>query len=621
MARSNGGIIGKKNQTSFGKITTVKTSSADSAATTQPGTRLVDYAVIGGAGSGGNNVGGGGGSGGVVYRQNIPVCGNTALGAVVIGAGGTAPVSPGNNQGTNGADSTFVIEGGTVTAKGGGGGGGLGGPGNDPGPVEVAQAGGSGGGAASRYPPGDHDQSGGATTQGSQPGISGSSGFGFAGGNSNSTCCLYSGGGGGAGAIGVVGNNCSPEKSGDGGAGKNLSGSFGTAVGVCGVFAGGGGGGHYTDAKVGIGGSGGGGVGGGNNNPNKLAVAGTANTGSGGGGVAGLTSNSTTKAGNGGSGVVIVKELDKASGVWNLRSQFAARKQGIWPKLTLSYDLNYLVVAGGGGGPGGGAGGYRTSGFGPSPLRGSALTFSGIEPGATFPVTIGAGGGAKGSASTFSPAVNTITSAGGGDGASATSGCKTGGSGGGARVYPPEGAIVQAGAGNTPPTDPSQGNAGGSLTFTGSIGPQGGATIGFSGGGGATAAAAAVTFANNFTLSSGSLNGGAGAPNVILGPDTSYAGGGGGFLQSGASFVAAGCGGAGGGAPGNSGCLNGAANTGGGGGSRFGVADGEGGSGIVVIRGPSARTFAVSPCTNAISTHPGGDKIAKFTVSGVLTVT
>ena len=46
-----------------------------------------------------------------------------------------------------------------------------------------------------------------------------------------------------------------------------------------------------------------------------------------------------------------------------------------------------------------------------------------------------------------------------------------------------------------------------------------------------------------------------------------------------------------------------------------------GGSGIVVVRGPSARTFAVSPCTNQISTHPGGDKIAKFTVSGVLTVT
>jgi len=40
----------------------------------------------------------------------------------------------------------------------------------------------------------------------------------------------------------------------------------------------------------------------------------------------------------------------------------------------------------------------------------------------------------------------------------------------------------------------------------------------------------------------------------------------------------------------------------------------------LMVRGPSARTFAVTPCTNAISTHPGGDKIATFTVSGTLTV-
>ena len=45
-----------------------------------------------------------------------------------------------------------------------------------------------------------------------------------------------------------------------------------------------------------------------------------------------------------------------------------------------------------------------------------------------------------------------------------------------------------------------------------------------------------------------------------------------------------------------------------------------GGSGLVVVRGPSAVTFAVSPGTNSTSTHPGGDKIATFTVSGTLTV-
>ena len=49
---------------------------------------------------------------------------------------------------------------------------------------------------------------------------------------------------------------------------------------------------------------------------------------------------------------------------------------------------------------------------------------------------------------------------------------------------------------------------------------------------------------------------------------------------------------------------------------------GNGGSGIVVIRGPSAVAFAGSPCCAFTgSTHPGGDKIAKFTASGTLVVT
>ena len=33
----------------------------------------------------------------------------------------------------------------------------------------------------------------------------------------------------------------------------------------------------------------------------------------------------------GGSGVVIVKELNKASGVWNLKTQFQKRKENTWP--------------------------------------------------------------------------------------------------------------------------------------------------------------------------------------------------------------------------------------------------------------------------------------------------
>ena len=46
-----------------------------------------------------------------------------------------------------------------------------------------------------------------------------------------------------------------------------------------------------------------------------------------------------------------------------------------------------------------------------------------------------------------------------------------------------------------------------------------------------------------------------------------------------------------------------------------------GGSGIVVVRGPSAVTFTGSPCAAfTASTHPGGDKIGKFTASGTLTI-
>ena len=118
------------------------------------------------------------------------------------------------------------------------------------------------------------------------------------------------------------------------------------------------------------------------------------------------------------------------------------------------------------------------------------------------------------------------------------------------------------------------------------------------------------------------MAGGAGAPNTILGPDTSYAGGGGGTNES--SGGPGGAGGGGAGAGGNSGSngVAGTANTGGGGGSGNDSPDGaNGGSGIVVVRGPSAVTFAGTPCCAFTgSTHPGGDKIAKFTANGTLTI-
>ncbi len=69
----------------------------------------------------------------------------------------------------------------------------------------------------------------------------------------------------------------------------------------------------------------------------------------------------------------------------------------------------------------------------------------------------------------------------------------------------------------------------------------------------------------------------------------------------------------------------GTVNTGGGGGGTqycfVNGSGGNGGSGIVIVRGPSEIAFSASPGPSAtISTHPGGDKLAKFTASGTLTI-
>ena len=103
------------------------------------------------------------------------------------------------------------------------------------------------------------------------------------------------------------------------------------------------------------------------------------------------------------------------------------------------------------------------------------------------------------------------------------------------------------------------------------------------------------------------------------------AGGGGGYTQLGGGAVAFGTGGTGGGQPGNTpcGCRNGTVNTGGGAGNSYSGGGGTGGSGIVIVRAPSAVTFAVSPGTNTVATcvGPSNDTVATFTVSGTNTLT
>jgi len=289
-----------------------------------------------------------------------------------------------------------------------------------------------------------------------------------------------------------------------------------------------------------------------------------------------------------------------------------------------SNTVDYLVIAGGasGGtrGGGGGAGGYRESSgaasgcYTVSPLGAcvSALPVSAT----TYPITVGAGGapnpgpdpitfsngkGNPGSNSVFS----TITSAGGGGGGAGhpnpAPNCEpheglAGGSGGGGVGHPTNLPLSFAGAGNTPPVSPPQGNPGGKGTD---------AIITFHGSGGGGGAGASGSDASPLLVSptpgsapenlpyfpgcgpGSSGPGGNGATSSITGSPVTRAGGGGGGMN--ASFGQTTGGSGGGGAGGYPACqpgVAGTANTGsGGGGSQSGThSTGAGGKGIVIIR-------------------------------------
>ena len=207
-----------------------------------------------------------------------------------------------------------------------------------------------------------------------------------------------------------------------------------------------------------------------------------------------------------------------------------------------------------------------------------------------------------------------ITGSGGGRSGGQSGPGGPGGSGGGSGLY-----SSTKGCGNVPPFDPPQGNDGGAQPGPSAAPASGGNT---SGGGGATAAGGSFP---------ASQAGGAGAPNLINCGGvpgfsiTTFSGGGGGGGPVGSG---GGSGGAGGGGNGGTSATDGTANTGGGAGGRSnqpcgvpGFSTGmSGGSGVVIVRTPSKASLSVSPGTNATATHPGGDKIAVFTVSGTLTI-
>ena len=320
----NGGVQGVSNATTpFTNPATVTNVTATGTFTTQPGTTLLDYLVVGGGGGGGAGYGGGGAGGGYVTsfccscRGQLTVTGATGY-PVTIGAKGVGGVTGGPaplKKGGCGPDSVVVMSPVTVTATGGGGGGG---EGNEPG-----KTGGSGGGGAGAL---------GCGGAGNTPPLSPVQGF--AGGTAGPNSKYAGGGGGGASAVGVDGTT--PGQAGPGGNGKpnTISPSYPGGT----VFGGGGGGATYSGCGPGCGGTGGGGdAGNTSGSPGCPAAPGCPGTdGLGGGGGAGgfdpVAGHHT--GGTGGDGVVIIKEVGAtgftAPGVWPQKAQYDNAVAGTW---------------------------------------------------------------------------------------------------------------------------------------------------------------------------------------------------------------------------------------------------------------------------------------------------
>ena len=326
--RTNGSITGKKNKASGGgnAVTNYGFSGTHNI---QPRTTEVDVLVVAGGGGGGAQ-GGGGGAGGFRDLKNEPVVGGTAI-AVTVGAGGVGgyfggPVPASDITPTSGGDSVFANPINPITSTGGGRGGGR----QSPGGLAAANGGSGGGGGSAGLGSGFTDAGSGTASQGNDGG---------AGRGSDNT------GGAGGGGAGAAGTTVLPGN-GDGGGSSNQGnfgqpggiGAYTTITGFSKIFAGGGGGTGNTDSTAlnvsgGHGGAGGGGQGRNGAEPNGVAGSGGEGQGGGGGSSSqpGNKASPAARSGGGGSGTVIVKEKDKANGVFNMNAQFNANKVGQWP--------------------------------------------------------------------------------------------------------------------------------------------------------------------------------------------------------------------------------------------------------------------------------------------------
>ena len=282
-----------------------------------------------------------------------------------------------------------------------------------------------------------------------------------------------------------------------------------------------------------------------------------------------------------------------------------------------AYNIDYLLAAGGGGGGnndggGGGAGGLLES------------TITSIASGNTLTITIGSGGAGaltgnyqayQGSDSVISSAAITdITAIGGGAGDTnnTLAADRDGGSGGGAKHSSTVVGLGTAGQGNNGGTGlGSPYYAGGGGGGAGAVGANASTTSAGAGGAGLVTTIISATNAN--TSSVGEVAG-----------SSVYFAGGGGAGEEGISGNAFGAGGIGGGGDGNStaNAEDGAANTGGGGGGAGYTGAhynaGSGGSGVCILKIPTAKYSSSSTGSPDVYTE-GNYTILVFKTSGSYT--
>ncbi len=558
----------------------------------------VEYLVIAGGGGGGSSTGvqysSGGGAGG--YRSSAT--GETS--------GGGAAAESKLSLLTNTVYSVTIGAGGAATAQG-----------SDSTLIGITSLGG-GRGRGDSFGPGYSGGSGSGGTKVSNVGGAGTAGQGYAGGwgsSSGSYSDSAAGGGGGAGGIGMA-------YASDWFTNSPLAGGDGKQSAITGTLtwyaAGGCGAGYYSGGRTN-------GIGGGT--PDQKD--GTVNTGSGGGG------GRFDTGGAGGSGVVIIK-YPKTFGVvpsagltaetipngeFNV-TRFTAGTGTFTFKKLISFPVTYMVVAGGAA-----AGGRHSGGGGAGQVTyNTAYTMST----SIFNVTVGAGGaavygeagGANGSDSVFLE----VAKGGGGSGSyPSTNGIAGGSGGGGAHDNKPGGASIKTSSvlGAT-----TYGTAGAQTTWGGGGGGATQAGVGYKGGDG---------FQTSITGTSYWFGGGGGGSVWDSGTAGNGGKGGGGGGGSAGTNQSAGLGDTNGinpaengqntnsyYGPGPSKGGNGGVNTGGGGGGSGQSVHasftnpvinkgGNGGSGIVVIRYPLARTLTLGTGLTGSTSTVGTEKVTIIT--------